>query len=976
MEQDDEEFEQLLGEIPRATSAPPHLEELQRAYGAELSNSAFAVSVGEGGGTLPPVKPFIDIRCDEQYEDFYRAYSGAKKLPPPMENRSLYVEFPNMMSPKANSTHVSPFFSGLALDSPRTIAGLRQRQKQQEAQISVSSNSTSISVRTSSPPSDHHHHHHHPSKSSVPVDNRSLASAFANLSFEESSGGGLTVGHHREENGVGIDSRGASNGGMDHGVVVGSSLPNSRGAPISSGLYSHLNPFSSGYGSEPASLVEGFVNRSPSATMDLFSQKNAGSVSMEASSNSGSYGTLEGFDGQAAQVFEKYLRRPSPTGMENQVFSSSTRPNKGGMMDGLGTSSNAAHAAHQQQHFESAYAAAIAARIMHPGTSSPSMSGNDLYMNSGIDYNAASARALQQQAHRIQFQLEAEQRARERHYNLQQQLQHQQQQMRFYASLQAQANGASGSNSHPSSGGPSPTGTTSRQASLHQAAGVVANHLKNTRSHEQLWNVRAGFVSQNNGDAGRDSVVNSICRYYAQGYCSRGDACPFIHTAVEVFGSGRGTCGSNFKETSRDERLLADKVFPRSRISSRIGTGPAIPVANPVQRRKLESVSNGNSASMNGHIYANGSHHVPAVGCHSDLQNHNLIEETLEFNGIPHAIVGSQHLSPPNQQPKYNTLEEVEGKIFSIAKDQHGCRFLQRKFDEGGPEDVQKIFNEIIDHIIELMTDPFGNYLVQKLLEVCDEVQRMEILHVVTGKGELVTISLNMHGTRAVQKLIETLKSAEQVNMVITALKQGVVTLIKDLNGNHVVQRCLQRLSTEDSQFIFDAAAVHCVEIATHRHGCCVLQRCVDFASGSQRHCLVAEIAANALVLSQDPFGNYVVQYVLDLGMTWASIEVMVRLENHYPFLAMQKFSSNVVEKCLKLATDENRGRIVRELMGSPRLGQMLQDPYANYVVQSALTVAKGSLHTGLVEAIRPHLSVLRSSPYGKRILSRTNLKK
>jgi hypothetical protein len=54
--------------------------------------------------------------------------------------------------------------------------------------------------------------------------------------------------------------------------------------------------------------------------------------------------------------------------------------------------------------------------------------------------------------------------------------------------------------------------------------------------------------------------------------------------------------------------------------------------------------------------------------------------------------------------------------------------------------------------------------------------------------------------TRAVQKLIETLKSPEQVTMVITALTEGVVELIKDLNGNHVVQRCLQKLSHEDSQ--------------------------------------------------------------------------------------------------------------------------------------------------------------------------------
>jgi hypothetical protein len=51
-----------------------------------------------------------------------------------------------------------------------------------------------------------------------------------------------------------------------------------------------------------------------------------------------------------------------------------------------------------------------------------------------------------------------------------------------------------------------------------------------------------------------------------------------------------------------------------------------------------------------------------------------------------------------------------------------------------------------------------------------------------------VPVALNMHGTRAVQKLIDTLSSREQKLIVIEALKDGVVSLIKDLNGNHVVQ--------------------------------------------------------------------------------------------------------------------------------------------------------------------------------------------
>lgn len=96
---------------------------------------------------------------------------------------------------------------------------------------------------------------------------------------------------------------------------------------------------------------------------------------------------------------------------------------------------------------------------------------------------------------------------------------------------------------------------------------------------------------------------------------------------------------------------------------------------------------------------------------------------------------------------RFNSLDEFTGRIYLMAKDQHGCRFLQRKFAEGTRDDVDKIFQEIIVHIVELMTDPFGNYLVQKLLEVCNDDQQMQILHSITRKaGDLVRISCDMHG--------------------------------------------------------------------------------------------------------------------------------------------------------------------------------------------------------------------------------------
>ena len=328
-----------------------------------------------------------------------------------------------------------------------------------------------------------------------------------------------------------------------------------------------------------------------------------------------------------------------------------------------------------------------------------------------------------------------------------------------------------------------------------------------------------------------------------------------------------------------------------------------------------------------------------------------------------------------SQYFKFNSIDEVVGQVMQVAQDQHGCRYLQRKFDEGRAQTIACVFPEILENIVHLMKDPFGNYLIQKLLDKCSEEQRTEVVKAVAEKGELVTIALSTHGTRAVQKLIETLNTKEQRTLAITALKPGVVHLIKDLNGNHVVQRCLQRLGPEDSQFIYDAAIGCCVEIASHRHGCCVLQRCIDFATHDQRKSMIMEISSNALILSQDAFGNYVVQYVLDLGQTDASQRIMTNLAGHYSELAVQKFSSNVVEKCLKLGgLDDARERIIRELMHSPSLPRLLQDPYGNYVIQSALTVTSGSLHQSLVECIRPFLPSLRGTPHGKRILQKVRV--
>lgn len=232
----------------------------------------------------------------------------------------------------------------------------------------------------------------------------------------------------------------------------------------------------------------------------------------------------------------------------------------------------------------------------------------------------------------------------------------------------------------------------------------------------------------------------------------------------------------------------------------------------------------------------------------------------------------------------------------------------------------------------------------------------------------MVTIALNQHGTRALQKMIEFISTREQIQIIIDALKFEVVHLIQDLNGNHVIQKCLNHLTPEDAQFIFSAVGTHCIVVGTHRHGCCVLQRCIDHASGVQKGQLIEHITANAFSLVQDPFGNYVVQYILDLGERAFSEPLCKGFLGNVALLSKQKFSSNVIEKCIRTADGDTKRALIEEIMNPMELEKLLRDSFANYVVQTAFDYAAEEDKARLVESIRPIIPAIRHTPYGRRL--------
>ncbi|KAL5210381.1 hypothetical protein ABZP36_006004 [Zizania latifolia] len=244
-----------------------------------------------------------------------------------------------------------------------------------------------------------------------------------------------------------------------------------------------------------------------------------------------------------------------------------------------------------------------------------------------------------------------------------------------------------------------------------------------------------------------------------------------------------------------------------------------------------------------------------------------------------------------------------DNNIYFMAKHQNGCRFLQQKFEEG-KHYVDSIFEGIVDHIAELMTNSFANDLVQKLLDVCDEEQRLRIIAVLAEDPvKMLTVSINEHGSTAMVKLIETVKIRKQIVLIISALLPGFIHIVNDLNGSHVIQKCLTIFGAEEKKFIFESAATHCFGMAINRNGCRILQDCVSAAYGEYQAKLIVEICSHGFQLAQHPFGAIISimsllnQYVL-MRKPFGPIPVVRESVKPSPGGEMGHVQSMVYQEC------------------------------------------------------------------------------
>ena len=313
-------------------------------------------------------------------------------------------------------------------------------------------------------------------------------------------------------------------------------------------------------------------------------------------------------------------------------------------------------------------------------------------------------------------------------------------------------------------------------------------------------------------------------------------------------------------------------------------------------------------------------------------------------------------------------LEVLRPAIVDIACDRNGTYALQSIVDSVGVdahEHIMSLRAGLAANPLRLAMHPGGTHVLQRFArrfapQYCDFVVDMVRVNV-------ATIAIHPNAVAFVLLLLDGGDPRACAAIVSLAVAEAPF-LAAHPHGNYVLQHLLSRgnrdLMLRDFPGATEALSKALVS-GTPVHAAGTLTQALDVATA---HVSVPTQTVDVMSFTAATVANDRDTATAEdtlAGLTLAAA-LARRLRGMYVFLAMHKYGSNVVEKCVVWGGPFDRAAIIRELFADRNLVRsLLCDSFANYVVQTLLQTAPMSGDAAaaaerafLVDALAPNLSV------------------
>ena len=335
--------------------------------------------------------------------------------------------------------------------------------------------------------------------------------------------------------------------------------------------------------------------------------------------------------------------------------------------------------------------------------------------------------------------------------------------------------------------------------------------------------------------------------------------------------------------------------------------------------------------------------------------NNNTNFKCLSFNqgqiqqNIKKSLSGNKNKKLNNQNEDKNNksnsnlsfkklMEMNEQNIYNYIITQKGSRDVQNILKKANENEVELIISKIKKYFSDITIDKYGNYFSKKLIQICLPSQRIQLLESINNR--FVEIANNTFGTHPLQSLIEIINMPEEKKLVLNYILNNEEELALDSKGTHVLQKFISSTKDEERYELNQNLIKLIDKLIINQFGVCVLIQLIKHSKDKNIAKKLANFITNGdpLTFIQHPYANYAVQsLIINTDLSYCDVIIDTIVQN-YLSLSIQKFSSNVVENCIKYGKESTVKKIFKYIVEQEKLESLLNNNYGNFVLEKLIS--------------------------------------
>ena len=150
------------------------------------------------------------------------------------------------------------------------------------------------------------------------------------------------------------------------------------------------------------------------------------------------------------------------------------------------------------------------------------------------------------------------------------------------------------------------------------------------------------------------------------------------------------------------------------------------------------------------------------------------------------------------------------------------------------------------------------------------------------------------------------------------------------------------------------------------------LQKFIDLGTNIQKKRIINNIIKNIDYLIGNQCGLYILQFIMDKKNYEINDQILNTFINNIIKLAKEKYSSNLIEKCLETCSPKMINRLIGIFNNEMVIRDLIKNLFGNYVIQKLLIVcADDKIRSHILSIIASEFNALSNLSFGNKLIKK-----